>query len=62
MKKTYIKPACVEVYIDTTQMLAMSGCGTDSDDSVFGFSVQHRGGWGNLWEQKQQSLWDNHWE
>ena len=52
MKKIYIKPICVEMHIDTMQMLAMSGNAPDSDDSEFGAPAQRRGEWGNLWEHK----------
>ena len=52
MKKTYITPVCIEIHIDTMQMLAMSGNAPDSDDSEFGAPAQRRGEWGNLWEHK----------
>ena len=51
MKKEYVKPICEEILIYTSQILAMSGYGNDSDDSEFGAPMQRRGEWGNLWNE-----------
>ena len=49
-KQPYTPPAMSVIEIETEgMMLAMSGTGTDSDDSEFGAPAQRRGTWGNLW-------------
>ena len=52
MKKEYVKPICEEILIYTSQILAMSGYGNDSDDSEFvaPAKASRRGEWGNLWQ------------
>lgn len=46
----YVAPRCEVQEIETAQMLALSGTGSDSDDSEFGGASKRRGVWGNLWE------------
>lgn len=52
-KEFYAPPVMTVVEIETLQMLAMSGQGTDtSGDHDFGGrgANERRGTWGNLWE------------
>lgn len=52
-KEFYTPPVVTLVEIETLQMLAMSGQGTDtSGDHDFGGrgANERRGTWGNLWE------------
>ena len=46
----YATPRCEVIEIETAQMLALSGSGSDSDDSEFGGASERRGEWGNLWK------------
>ena len=46
----YAAPRCEVQEIETAQMLALSGTGSDSDDTEFGATKQRRGEWGNLWK------------
>ena len=47
----YAAPCCDVIEIETAHlMLALSGNGSDSEDSEFGGASERRGGWGDLWE------------
>ena len=47
----YAAPRCEVIEIETAHhMMALSGNGSDSDDSEFGGASERRGEWGNLWE------------
>ena len=49
-KKLYTTPSAKIVKIECeSAILAMSGYGSDSDDSEFGAPMHRRGEWGNLW-------------
>lgn len=48
-KQPYTPPAMSVIEIETEMMLAMSGTGSDSDDSEFGAPAQKESKWGDLW-------------
>lgn len=49
-KQPYTPPAMSVIEIETeSMMLAMSGTGSDSDDSEFGAPAQRESKWGDLW-------------
>ena len=53
-KKLYTPPSAKNVKIECeSAILAMSGQGSDSDDSEFGAPVKasRRGKWGDLWNE-----------
>ena len=47
----YAAPCCEVIEIETAHlMLALSGKGSDSEDSEFGEASERRGVWGDFWE------------
>ncbi len=47
----YEAPRCEVMELECEQMmLALSGTGSDSDDSEFGGASERRGAWGDFWE------------
>ena len=52
-KSQNYEPPMIEVIeVDVEGGFAVSGYGSDSDDSEFGAPAQRRGEWGDLWEDK----------